>query len=624
VSSYADGTFTTPYKAGPARTAFPFQSWDSLDGYAKVIMRDYIVRSDLYTPKLPLRNSGHNLLLSTEDLGNGTYWNIENGAVYANNYANPNTGLTTATNVHENNGTNLHGVSQNVAGLVAASYYYMSGFFRADARSNVGLMLQYTNSYFSSAIFDLSAGAVGTTVNTAGAGMVALDHSWFWCYMNVAAVDTSAACKLLTAINSAALFFTGTNATGAHMWGAQLHSVAYVGWPAPFVPTTTTQRFWSLAATPDGPYTDAMDNLTTANNDADPFAYLVDESPPVPINGRDYVRFTRTYARIPQSQTEWDSQLIVRPVMHDVSYTNNYGVSFDQGVSSHVFSARNNVESIGAITQESVSKNLTAEEISDFPSGPSFTMADTGGSSSTQTFTSTAATIKSGLTSALGAAVNIVVTKAPGRLTLQWETGVNYVTTTNAWITMEGDVGSGSVTFRMRQNAVTGSETELSYVPVRNINTASAHNGSVGEWLAAWSGGKLMGMVQAHAIPATNQITVPAGEYPWNIQNLNITHLAFAGQAANRYLAGPVSVSVRTTHNFYMPVVSPGINTAADIPLVSPELDPVGWLAAIRTGNTYAAVEGSQLERWNGWGIYRQSTVQAQMSDAIDVIAVNV
>lgn len=347
----------------------------------------------------------------------------------------------------------------------------------------------------------------------------------------------------------------------------------------------------------------------------DPQAYLIAETSPEHTGIGDMLRFSRSYARIPATQTVYGSRSIVRPVMHDIFSGSSYAVSFDAGATSHRFTSRISVSTVGAITTARETVSVSARSPTALAS---CTFDVTGPTAGTSNFnnTSSASAIATAFTDR--GLTNVNVLKSSYEITISW-TGAATVNPTSGTPLVTGGSGSCNITSPEREAAA--SDTIVVATATRILTTGSAHSGSAGGWMAAWNGDKLVGIVKPTAASGSS-VTIPAEESPWNTAGLAITHLAFAANAANRYVNGPVHASIKEVTDFYLPGVSSGITTAADIALVTPKLDPVSWLGEIVAATAFVVIEGSQLQRWLDGPIYSQTTISAQMSDALDTVAV--
>lgn len=349
----------------------------------------------------------------------------------------------------------------------------------------------------------------------------------------------------------------------------------------------------------------------------DPAAFLISETSPEPTGIGDLVRFSRTYACIPAQQTVYGSRLIDRPVMHDIVASGSYAVSFDNGVTSHVFTARKSVTAVGAITPYGATEAVAANAL---PSA-TVTIGESVGSTTFSTADS-ASTIQSTIASGIGSSV--YVTKGEGNIVCTGAslgTSVKYADAGGtAGLEVDYSTDGTIGTLIIRATNQTRSLDADTPTNVRALTSAS-HGGVAGELLAVWNGDKLLGTLKVLSV-TTDTVTIRADEAPWTIGTLAVTHLQFADISSTRYVNGPANCTVKEVTDFYLPGVSSGITTPADIALVAPKLDPVSWLTAIQAATAYVVIEGSQLQRWLDGPIYSQTTISVQMSDALDTVAV--
>jgi len=334
--------------------------------------------------------------------------------------------------------------------------------------------------------------------------------------------------------------------------------------------------------------------------------------------GGGAIRYTRTWCSLPPQQTTYGARLIDRPVMHDITAGGSYAVSFDNGVTSHVFTARKSVTVVGAITPYGSTEVVAANAL---PS-VTITVGETGGGTTTFSTADSASTIQSALAAGIGS--SIYVTKGEVNITAvgpSLATQVKYVSASadaGLDISYDTDGTNGSITIRAtNQTRALDADTPTN---IRTL-TSAAHGGAAGDLLAVWNGDKLLGTLKVLSV-TTDTVTIRADEAPWTIGTLAVTHLQFADTSSTRYVNGPANCTVKEVSDFYLPGVSSGITTPADIALVAPKLDPVSWLTAIQAATAYVVIEGSQLTRWLGGPIYQQTTISVQMSDALDTVAV--
>ena len=345
-------------------------------------------------------------------------------------------------------------------------------------------------------------------------------------------------------------------------------------------------------------------------------AYVVGESDPNPSGGS--YRFTRTWAQVPTVQVAYGSRMFDRPVMHDIYTTSAsyWAVSYDDGATSTLHSARKAVSSLSSITQPTTPISVTAQLADPLVIGDQI---DVVGSALGGTYifygSSSASTIESLLrTSALCSGV--VVARDDYNINITVTAGVRSIESASDNILITGGAGSWNIT--RRQPASSAYNTESPTQPEYSRNLAvSSHGGVAGQLIACWNGDKLVGITKILSVPDANTIRIRADESPWSIGNLAISHVQLANTSATRYVNGPIAVSTREVTTFYLPGVT--VTAATDIPLVSPKVSPVEWMGQIVAAPTWVCIEGSQLRQWMG-PILQQTTIEAQLSDALDSV----
>lgn len=363
----------------------------------------------------------------------------------------------------------------------------------------------------------------------------------------------------------------------------------------------------------------------------DPLAWNLPDSPPVWAGIADLVRIERAYARIPPTQYEPASvSNFARPLLHDlkvtVSATDYYAVSFDDRRSWIFSTGRKSVSSVGAITG-GTSVAVAAEAFGTLNSD-TFSIDDGGGAVS-PSMNAGAATIQASLESNLTLLTSVSVSSTPDSLTISWTGTIVSVSTTSTNVTMEGGAGTdGSVTFRAKKPSVTDTQTAAG--PKRTITTGSSHSGASGDHLVCWNGDKIVAITKAIAA-AGSSVTVPADKGPLAVTDIAITHVGFAAGAQYCVPTGPCDCSARIVRRFYMPGVTAGVASAADIPAQTVVTsDPVSWFTAIvpqlstPSASNYAVHSIDNLDRWLGGAILEKAAVEIQLQDAVTSLSVSV
>ncbi|HVT74587.1 MAG TPA: hypothetical protein VHD61_15745 [Lacunisphaera sp.] len=357
--------------------------------------------------------------------------------------------------------------------------------------------------------------------------------------------------------------------------------------PVPDVDTVTYLRKFSVRRARYAPKIANRNTSTPPYSvpDLDPDdnqAYLVEESKPA-WKDDIFGIVSRLFSRIPGDQVEPGSTPFSRPALHDVYGSWNsgkvYAVSFDNLLTSWLFFARTATSGALGNIQPGTVVGVAAESFGTLPNHICY-IADT--TYSTSFFLDgTPSSIQAALAGVLGALTSIQVSGVAGAITLTWVGTVKYLYSTSSAVTLSGGAGlNGSATFTASRPTV--SDTQTVTAPTRTIATAAGHGGSDGQWMAAWNGDKLVGMIKP-LLASGSSITIAVDEGPWNVADLVITHVAFA-PAGLRLVNGTRDCSIRTTERYYLPGVTAGISSAADIPSIPLYTDPLGWLSRILAG----------------------------------------
>lgn len=355
----------------------------------------------------------------------------------------------------------------------------------------------------------------------------------------------------------------------------------------------------------------------------DPTAFLLHETDPAPMGLAHVVRFTRTFSRIPPTIHEPASRLFDRPVLHGIKSGSTYAVSFDEGDSSHLFSTRQTVTAISSLTLGETDVDVAAEAFGTLPAS-TFAIVDSADGTTSPVMTTAAATMQSAIASACGALDSVAVSSAPGSLTISWVGIVKSIGTSATGVTMSGGAGlNGSVTFTAARATVTDTQAPDPDGSVRTLSVAT-HGGAAGDKVALWNGDTLIGTTQV-VTAASGTFTIPLKALPG--EDDKVTTIAFAKDAGDRVANGPIDCSARLVRRFYLPGITTGIASMADIPTFTPVTAPLSWLGALvaylasPSSATYAVVETAALSRWENSPILEKDVVEIQMADAVQTLA---
>lgn len=424
--------------------------------------------------------------------------------------------------------------------------------------------------------------------------------------------------------------------------------------PTPDVTTKVYERMFGIEFRR---YTPKIANRTLGVPDKDPVdlnAYLVFESDPESHVGCR-ARVRRSFAKIPGDQVIPDVRLISRPPLDDTTDGTYFGVSWDPDKrSSYIFAVRKTITAIAAIVNDGTkgvggtvvgSGNIARSGDVDVvkaaitpDSLPNATVSFSNNTGGTGSFNLTSS--ESSIESSLAAAsITAQVIKTSTSLTIQvLATSTKTIKTMGVSSAVVDLDGSGdSFTFRRKQTTSyddatdthatldTRSDTEThsiteTYYPsasVRSFTIAAGHSANPGDMVAFYQGSRIVAKSIVIATPSGTVFAVLRKDVDG--ADFAAATCVFSSAAIKRIVNGPRACSVRNTQKFYLPGVTPGITTAADIPLVTPELNAEDWLTAVMTKPTgWAVASAERLTSWMGpILVYEYSEVQ--MADAIQL-----
>lgn len=149
--------------------------------------------------------------------------------------------------------------------------------------------------------------------------------------------------------------------------------------------------------------------------------------------------------------------------------------------------------------------------------------------------------------------------------------------------------------------------------------TTSANSG--GDTTLNWTAHGVT--TQTLAARGTSWFIFTAGQYtvvdPNTITLLGVnlgTTVTSAGKLLRSYTPGTDRVGTKLTQMFYLPGVTAGITTPADITIPSPLLNDAEFLASVVANLTgYQVYDSSALEQWMGTPIYTQTQISINMGD---------
>lgn len=361
--------------------------------------------------------------------------------------------------------------------------------------------------------------------------------------------------------------------------------------------------------------------------------YLNAQGPLQNIGG-GAIRYTRTWVSLPPQQTDYDSMVVDRPVLHDIFSGSTYAVSFDNGVTSHLFTART------AATIGTIDPPATAESGGGYatPGALPHVLISITANSGSATFYAddTDLTIRNALSTAAtgstASAGNFKGVRNVGSLSysvITTNTTVSALSSPDATVLASCPFGQGNATGGVNEIILSLESANVSAASVRRITTSIA--AEAGRYMALWNGDKIAATGKVVATDGSTYSDVQLAEVPG--KDFAVTHAAVVGvTASTRYVNGPTAgpVAIKRVSDFYLPGVSSGITTPADIPVITTKKDPVSWLAEIvayvaggSLSSYFTTIDGTPMERWLGGPIYQQVTISCQMKDTLETVSVS-
>lgn len=604
-TNYDDGNWAAGFSVGFDRVTYPFANNPTPDVSARITQQTLAQNPVSYSPSIAALRVGRNLFLYSEQFDNAA-WVTGAASVTPNSTANPKDGAITADKLVEANNINNHGISQSYTDPLGQSVFTVSA--KPNGRTFIALYVFDAASVPHYCFFDIQNGLVMPTQSAIlSAAISPAGNGFFDCSITVgtATPGTSNAVIFLSA-DGVNFNYPGNGSSGAFIYAASLE-YGIGTFPAAYVPTT------SAATNVSWPYADGT---------VDRFAFLSQEDPMV-LTDIQKANINRYYARIPADQVYPASRIVVRPVMNDIHNGSYYAVSFDAGYTSTVWTSRVTVSTIGTdvppTTPVAVITSVPAATYSNLPADV-ITMKTTNHTASFF-LNGVASGIQTTLAAGLTDIANITCVGSANSLSVSWNNGAGVMLYVSSTTSARVSSGGTSVSFEMATGGGNVSQsTAWNYTPnvlqsVRVVNS-TGHGGTAGDYVAIWNQDKLSCVSRVVTAINPNQFTIPLSDLPGN--DIVVTHCAFA-KSGTRYVNGPKECVVRKTQKFYFPGVTPGINSFADIPRYIPDTDPIRWLQAIQSGNTYAVESVSDLTQWRGQ-ILVQELNEVLMSDALTTV----
>lgn len=340
-----------------------------------------------------------------------------------------------------------------------------------------------------------------------------------------------------------------------------------------------------------------------------PDCYLVSESDPVATQ-TNLDSFTRTYANVPAPVVVYSSQAITKP--NPSTLGTSKGTLTDY---TTLFSG-SSLGTAYAYGSSLFANNLVFSRIvvsgtRTVATGGTFTLTYKANTTAALAYNASFATIDAAL-NGLASVVSDGLTSATsnggfsvtGQFQINWTAG----STTTAVTCNAASLTPSACTIAF--GSVQSSTVQLVGIATRAI--ATAHG-------LASSGN----LICSTSSSDTGQALLPYGTQ-WSVVDANTlavassyvqTNPAYVGQQTRAYTPGTDRVGIKKTKTFYLPGITSGISTPADIAIPSPLLnDAEFFAAAVATTSGYLTYDSSALEIWMGQ-IYAQEATAINMAD---------
>ena len=290
----------------------------------------------------------------------------------------------------------------------------------------------------------------------------------------------------------------------------------------------------------------------------DAAAYIVEEVPPSSMGG-DVVTVRRAYANAPVDQVAVDRRLVSRPNLDGRNSGGVYAFTIDSGDTTHLAFARLAVTAVSSIAAATTTAVLPSTNIVFTDSGSNVVNVPANSNKAA------AEAILAGLTALSGISVLI----ANSVFSLVW------VGTMASIVAPAGTQVVGLTTYSAGIQSLGVKTTPA----VTQFTTGVVANGAaVGDYVAIWAGINLVGFGTVVALTDAYSFTVMTTDL--KSANTLITHCQFAKNCL-RLVNGTKDCRLRLTDKFYLPNVTTGISSGADIPASPIYTDPIAWFAAV-------------------------------------------
>lgn len=578
--------YTTPQPLGPVVPFFPFLEAPSPDEYTRGVGRTFKQYPENYTPTLADRNSYSNLILQSQTLGTSPWSTSGSPARVAASYSSPFITL------------DLLGGNTNADFFLAPITISTSGahvltFFVSPGTILGNCLVQIYDDTTSMYRGQLTVNTTGSTpALSAATGMVlgspiAVDGVW-----RVGLTTTA-----LTAGNTHYIYIRPTD-SGSAPANVKAGGFQLALTDGPYIATTTTTR------TVSAPPVDHIANPTGTL--VDPLSYQVGESAKSSNSIGNAVQFTKTYARIPSDQVTYGSLAITKPA---ISNFGTAGTAYTYVSGSRVGLDTPYTYSSAVWVNNQIYSGTDGTYSRAAASGGTFTLTYKASTTAALNWNDSGATI--------AAALNALASVSVESLTFSAVNNLNSGTLPQLALTLTAGATSTAVTMNAASLTPAGATIAFTYfisstvmaieIAGRALITAHGFNSSLNLIIYVNS--------EYHLLPPTSQWSViDANNVAFHPHGQVTGSVTRIGQLIRSYTSGPGRVRIKRTSSFYLPGVTSGVTTAADIPIPSPRTSDAALLTLLAsTATGFQDYDADSPKQWMG-PIYELNSDEVDMA----------
>jgi hypothetical protein len=358
---------------------------------------------------------------------------------------------------------------------------------------------------------------------------------------------------------------------------------------APTKDTTTKGTVRNYVVVPSS-YTPAA---ALSTDPADNTQYLLQESELTVEGGLG--RYSRTYCKVPTDQVDYSSLVITKPAFP----TNDYNGAY--------------VDSTSATATANVWTSVISATVSGYPTGGTFTVTFKTSTTAALNTTDSAATIAAAINALASVVADGFTVSVANNLTTAGSLVFTRATGTYQFVSGNWSINSASITPAVTTFTTTVSLTFGFYCARTspNVNKTS-HGVNVNSYVRMMASSSGAGaLVLVDSVPDANNFTYFAN---------SSSYFTLTGYRTiqRTYTPGTDRVLTKLTDKFYLPGVTAGITTGADIPVPDVAINDVQLLNLIVGSATgFQNYDAEPVTAWPSEPspIFRQRFIQIDVDD---------